>query len=294
MGRKREKIYLNIYMFLERPVAFYPQLKKLTGSIEGAIMLQQLLYWWNKKKDVELYKTIEETEKETTLTRGQQDRVIKNLEKQGFLSTEVRGLPPKRNFSLNIKRIEEELGAICTKQTNRFVQNEQIDLYKTDKYSITESTTESTTENIISPNGEQPKLPDWLGKTPLQRIVGFYSSLWFSRYGFEYKLQNWGMFGKLFSPLIKEHGELLLSSLIIIHFNWYGVSGNDEFTHKRLVESSFPIEWLPKSINPYLVYLKNVLGVETTDGGLKKYILDNALESMQNYKKHLESKKNGV
>ncbi len=64
---------------LGRTVAYYPSLKKITGSATSTILLCQLLYWTNKAKDGWIWKTTSEIEEETGLTsfkKGQSCFVI--------------------------------------------------------------------------------------------------------------------------------------------------------------------------------------------------------------------------
>ena len=72
-------------------VMFYPEMAHRFGSIARAIYLQNLIYWSDKghRKDGFIYKTKESIEKETTLTRYQQDSCRKYFEKKGILETKL-------------------------------------------------------------------------------------------------------------------------------------------------------------------------------------------------------------
>lgn len=76
---------------LERPISFFPQLSKLFGGIKEAVYYQQLYYWSDKghREDKWIYKTKDEIERETTLSREEQDRIRKKLEKMGYIQTKV-------------------------------------------------------------------------------------------------------------------------------------------------------------------------------------------------------------
>lgn len=75
----------------ERVIAFRPELAKALGSIEGAIYFQQLLYWWKHRKDKEwIYKTIEEIEQETTLSKKVQKRVRDTLIAKKYIEVEFK------------------------------------------------------------------------------------------------------------------------------------------------------------------------------------------------------------
>ncbi len=74
-------------MRFDRPIAFIPNLARELGGIEEALYYQQLHYWGDKgdREDGFIYKTVEQLEEETTLTRRQQDRVRAKLVKMGWL-----------------------------------------------------------------------------------------------------------------------------------------------------------------------------------------------------------------
>lgn len=83
-------------------------------------------------------------------------------------------------------------------------------------------------------------------------------------YGFQPMVQ-WGQIGKLFKPLMENLTEVQIAALIILHFDWHGASGEDDFIFKKLSERCFPLEWLPKAVNEYRAYLTNTQGVAFDD-----------------------------
>ncbi|MBA7632899.1 hypothetical protein ES703_40455 [subsurface metagenome] len=72
-------------------VALYPEMARCFGSITRAIYLQNFIHWSDKgkRKDGFIYKKKEDIEKETTLTRYQQDSCRKYFEKKGILETKL-------------------------------------------------------------------------------------------------------------------------------------------------------------------------------------------------------------
>ena len=124
---------------LQRPVAFHPALARLFGGIPEAIYWQQLHYWSDKGKrpDGYIYKTKEEIEEETTLTREQQDRVRKKLEELGFLETKLMKAnnAPTLHYKVNARLVEKTLLESCESHYSDSCESH---------YSITESTTENT------------------------------------------------------------------------------------------------------------------------------------------------------
>ena len=93
-----------------RPIAFNPALAHALGSVKSGLFLSQLLFWCNKgKKKDWIYKTIEEINEETALSRREQDTAIKVCKKYGLIKTKLAGIPAKRHFHLNIEIITELL-----------------------------------------------------------------------------------------------------------------------------------------------------------------------------------------
>lgn len=115
-----------------KPIAFRPEWVEILGDIETAIYFQQIWYWSDKgtRKDGYIYKTIEEFEYETTLSRYKQERARKKLLQIGLIETMLKKAngAPTLHFKM-------------TDTANGFVRNSQIHLRETDK-SLTESTTE--------------------------------------------------------------------------------------------------------------------------------------------------------
>lgn len=100
-----EKLKLN----LEKPIVFFAQVAKSLGGIEEALYFQQLYYWSDKgiNKDGWIWKTKKEIEEETTLTRCQQDRVRKKLEKMEVIETKIMKAKgsPTLHFRVNIGKV---------------------------------------------------------------------------------------------------------------------------------------------------------------------------------------------
>ena len=72
-----------------------------------------------------------------------------------------------------------------------------------------------------------------------------------------------------YSKQVKElaflKSELEIASLLIVFFDWYGVTGNDSFEREKLVKAQHPLGWFFASINSYEAHLRNVLGLDMSD-----------------------------
>lgn len=95
-----------------RPVAYFPKLKRLTGSTTATILLCQFIYWVGKgvDKDGWLYKTSEEIEEETGLSYNEQKTARKILVDAGLLEEHYARLDHQLRFRLDLNKINEKWG----------------------------------------------------------------------------------------------------------------------------------------------------------------------------------------
>ncbi len=95
---------------LGRAVAYYPNLAKPLGGATSAILFSQLLYW-HERAETQLgtYKTIEEIEAETGLTRREQETACKNLEKLGILTKTHKRLQHRMYYKLNPEAFDKAM-----------------------------------------------------------------------------------------------------------------------------------------------------------------------------------------
>lgn len=84
---------MRVTEILDRPIAFHRVFVTLTGSVKAAIMLSQAVYWQPRAKQADgwWFKTAEDWEEETGLTRHEQDRARKDCAK--YLKSDLRGVP---------------------------------------------------------------------------------------------------------------------------------------------------------------------------------------------------------
>lgn len=133
-----------------KPVAFNSLLAKVTGSVKAGLLLAQLLYWWQKGRDKDwIYKTIKEIEEETALSRNEQDGAIKRLKQLEVIEVDLKGVPAKRHFKLNLLKISN---LVCGSSTNLFEENQQYNSDNTSEIS-------SDTKREINRNKEKDLVP---------------------------------------------------------------------------------------------------------------------------------------
>lgn len=82
-------------------------------GITGALMLSQAIYWSNRTDDQDgwFYKTMEEWEAETGMTRSEQESARKKLVKVGALHEMKKGVPCRLFYRVNIEAIRANLSA---------------------------------------------------------------------------------------------------------------------------------------------------------------------------------------
>lgn len=140
----------------KRPIAVRPDFTKLFGPQAG-IFLSQLFYWSDKGSDDQgwIYKTGVEWYEETGLKRRGQETARKELKKAGVLIEALKGNPARLHYRIDFDVLLEGLRSLytldkqaCTERTNKNVQGVQTSLHRSAKLSLSENTTESTTEKV--------------------------------------------------------------------------------------------------------------------------------------------------
>jgi hypothetical protein len=96
---------------LDHPIAFRRAFATITGSANAGLMLSQAFYWSHRTKDSEgwFYKTQADWEKETALSRSEQETARRRLRATTFWHEKRRGLPAKLYFRVDLKELERVL-----------------------------------------------------------------------------------------------------------------------------------------------------------------------------------------
>lgn len=97
---------------LDRPIAFNPSFKKITGSTNAALLLSQAFYWTKRTIDKEgwFYKTREEWVDETGLTLEELDGARTKCKAAGVMEEKLKGVPATVHYRVNKPRVYELLG----------------------------------------------------------------------------------------------------------------------------------------------------------------------------------------
>ena len=182
---------MSIIDLLDRPIAYQPIFVKLGAGVTGAVMLSQAVYWSKRtNNDGWFYKTQEDWELETGLTRREQETARKKLKALGILEEKKQGVPCKVFYKINAQALSQHVQIIqssmaesakleCTKAPSSVGENSQT---------ITENTTETTTEinnSLVSADAKTPNRfvkPDYIreiwNQYPEHRRGGTDQQLW--------------------------------------------------------------------------------------------------------------------
>lgn len=92
---------------LRRPIAFHRVFVTIGGGVTAGLMLSQAWYWSQRTSDPSgwFWKTREDWEKETGLTRREQETARQQLMQRGLMEEERRGVPARLHFRLDIQAI---------------------------------------------------------------------------------------------------------------------------------------------------------------------------------------------
>jgi len=146
----------------ERPIAYYPAYRKITGSTTAAIYLSQVMYWFSKKD--KFFKTDAEIMEETLLTRKEIENAKKLIKKLDFITITREGIPAKTYYEIDWNKFaeclnnlekecendgetsnHEKCSTVSPKGGNCTPQKDETIIVK----SLTKTTTEITTETSI-------------------------------------------------------------------------------------------------------------------------------------------------
>lgn len=142
-------------MLIDKPIVFVREYKTITKSTVSALFLSQLVYWWKRRTGDTVWKTIDEFEIETGLTRDEQDTAIRNLKSLNIITVQLKGIPAKRHFTLNETSLLELLKPVCGIPANCVVETPQTNTENT--HSITNVILQPPQATVETLKGESNK-----------------------------------------------------------------------------------------------------------------------------------------
>ena len=145
-------------------VAYYPNLTKKLGNVNASILLSQFIYWHDKTENpLGVYKTMEEIQAETGLSRREQESGRKVLRELGLITETHKRLDHKLFFLFHPDVFDSWFDSDipeCTKPTFGEVQNRHSGSSKNDIRYIHKITTENTTEEVEQSAAASPVIQD--------------------------------------------------------------------------------------------------------------------------------------
>ena len=141
---------MNILPLLDRPIAFQRSFIRLDIGVTAALFLSQMTYWTNRSDDDGwVYKTQEEWEEETGLSRYEQEGARKKLRSIGVLLERRKGVPAGLFYKVDNNVLYQVLV-----DANKNAEKPHTGMRKTTKQvrgKPANFLTENTTENIDPP-----------------------------------------------------------------------------------------------------------------------------------------------
>lgn len=135
----------------QRPIAYYPAYRKITGSTTAGILLSQLMYWFSKQDKI--FKIDREIMEETLLTKKELENSKKLIKQLDFITVSREGIPAKtyyeidwEKFEIALKNISENSETSCDHTEKQVSTNGGNCTPPMGETYIVKSLTETTTE----------------------------------------------------------------------------------------------------------------------------------------------------
>lgn len=154
-----------------RAIAYRPNLARLFGGVIAEIFFEQIFYWQDKADPVlGVYKTQEELEIETGLSRKEQETARKLLREKGVLIETHKRLEHRMYYKIDCEKLDELLATLAN-DTNEHSRMPESDIREGDKVAFVNTRDYNTrlhTHTPLPPKGESANadVTDGQGDTP--------------------------------------------------------------------------------------------------------------------------------
>jgi len=150
--------------FKTNPLAYQPGLVRIFGAASG-LFLYQLLYWTGKgvNKQGWIFKTVKDFEKETGLSRSNQETAIKNLVSVGIIERKLAQVPAKRHFRVNMESLGKLVPQLMEKNGLVYLKPPKL-VAEMANSSLLESSNllHETTQEITTLNKDSDKITSFM------------------------------------------------------------------------------------------------------------------------------------
>ncbi|MGD8109360.1 hypothetical protein [Vibrio sp. TRT 17S01] len=242
---------MNLVELLDRPIAFHRPFVELGLGITGALFLSQALYWSRRTNSSGyFYKTQEEWEAETGMTRREQETARKKLKSFGILEEKKQGVPCRVFYRINDQKLlsilsqkesENQETPVCTEAPNQFGGMRQTSMAETDTLDCTNPPS-SDGGNSQTKTEITQRLPETTSKEGGQSRKKFLSFV--GEENFEKNLNasawlEWLGYRKtiLKKPYKSERSERAAMTKLI------SLSGNNHAMQEKIVSQSIDNDW---------------------------------------------------
>ena len=116
-----------------RVIAYRPNLARLFGGVIAEVFFEQIFYWQDKSdSELGVYKTQEELEIETGLSRKEQETARKLLREKGVLIETHKRLEHRMYYKIDCEKLDELLATLANAQNEHSPMSES-DIRECDK-----------------------------------------------------------------------------------------------------------------------------------------------------------------
>ena len=140
-----------------RAIAYRPNLARLFGGVVAEIFFEQIFYWQDKAdSELGVYKTQEELEIETGLSRKEQETARKLLREKGVLTETHKRLEHRMYYKINNEKLDELLATLAN-DTNEHSRMPKSDIRERTKVAFVNTLDYNTRlqiNNPLPPKGE--------------------------------------------------------------------------------------------------------------------------------------------
>lgn len=140
-----------------RVIAYRPNLARLFGGVIAEVFFEQIFYWQDKSdSELGVYKTQEELEIETGLSRKEQETARKLLREKGVLIETHKRLEHRMYYKIDCEKLDELLATLANAQNEHSPMSES-DIRECDKVTFVNTLDYNTrlhTNNPLPLNGE--------------------------------------------------------------------------------------------------------------------------------------------
>ena len=147
----------DLLKILSSPVAYYAVFAKIGGGVTAGVFLSQLVYWTGrgKRADGWVWKSAEDMEDETGLTRNEQETARRNLKARGLITERLAGVPATLHFRVDLEAVLLAVAQFGEKCQSGLAKSDKPDSGKAPNllgenlqtiHRLPETTTETTTD----------------------------------------------------------------------------------------------------------------------------------------------------